>query len=567
MTTLNPFDLLGDGDSEDPVELAAALPVPVSQPLKPLAKKAKDELKQGGPQEIDGDSFDNGNTNGSSNGFSGGYGQSENGKGRKQLVKMDYGDNGGRPYERKGGYGDNGGGTYERKGGYGDNGGRPYERKGGYGDNGGRTYERKGGYSDNGGRTYDKRGGYADNGGRTYDKSGGFKTSDEGEGDKSFERIGGYGGDGGKPYEGRGGFRPSEDRGGRPFERRDGYGRGGKPYEKAFNVVESYGGDGGRPHEKRGNYRSSEEGDGNQYENRGGYRPSEETYGGGGNRNDGRGGYGGGGKPYERQRGYRSATEEGEMGKPFESKGGNSGSRGGYHGSRRNGPLNGENADGEQPRGAYERHSGSGNGSEMKRNGSGCGNWGTPTDGVSMEPEESMNEGTKTDSFEKQDEQPVAGDANKGSRPEEQEVKEPEKKLYTLDEYERMLEEKRKALQALKPEERKVCLDKDFESMQLLANKKNEEEIFIKLASEKEKKKEVPEKVKKTKPINEILKFADSRRYNGSGGRGSGIRGRGPGGRGYDETAEAAKPRPPPKKKMETPKIEDVAQFPTLGSK
>ena len=53
----------------------------------------------------------------------------------------------------------------------------------------------------------------------------------------------------------------------------------------------------------------------------------------------------------------------------------------------------------------------------------------------------------------------------------------------TLEEYEKVREEKRKALLALKSEERKVDLDKDFESMQLLSSKKNEEEIFVKLVS------------------------------------------------------------------------------------
>lgn len=53
----------------------------------------------------------------------------------------------------------------------------------------------------------------------------------------------------------------------------------------------------------------------------------------------------------------------------------------------------------------------------------------------------------------------------------------------TLEEYEKVLEEKRKALVALKSEERKVNLDKEFESMQLLSSKKNDEEIFVKLVS------------------------------------------------------------------------------------
>ena len=51
----------------------------------------------------------------------------------------------------------------------------------------------------------------------------------------------------------------------------------------------------------------------------------------------------------------------------------------------------------------------------------------------------------------------------------------------TLEEYEKVREEKRKALVALKSEERKVALDKDLAKMQLLSSKKNEEEIFVKL--------------------------------------------------------------------------------------
>lgn len=50
----------------------------------------------------------------------------------------------------------------------------------------------------------------------------------------------------------------------------------------------------------------------------------------------------------------------------------------------------------------------------------------------------------------------------------------------TLEEYEKVLEEKRKALQTLKTEERKVDA-KEFESMQPLANKKNNDDIFVKL--------------------------------------------------------------------------------------
>ena len=51
----------------------------------------------------------------------------------------------------------------------------------------------------------------------------------------------------------------------------------------------------------------------------------------------------------------------------------------------------------------------------------------------------------------------------------------------TLEEYEKIREEKRKALLALKAEERKVEVDKELESMRQLSVKKDNDEIFIKL--------------------------------------------------------------------------------------
>lgn len=51
----------------------------------------------------------------------------------------------------------------------------------------------------------------------------------------------------------------------------------------------------------------------------------------------------------------------------------------------------------------------------------------------------------------------------------------------TLEEFEKIREEKRKALLALKAEERKVEVDKDLQSMQPLSNKKENDEIFVKL--------------------------------------------------------------------------------------
>ena len=53
----------------------------------------------------------------------------------------------------------------------------------------------------------------------------------------------------------------------------------------------------------------------------------------------------------------------------------------------------------------------------------------------------------------------------------------------TLEEYEKIREENRKAILAMKSEERKVEIDKDFQSMQLLSTKKNTDKGFIKLVN------------------------------------------------------------------------------------
>ncbi|URD81222.1 Stm1 [Musa troglodytarum] len=115
----------------------------------------------------------------------------------------------------------------------------------------------------------------------------------------------------------------------------------------------------------------------------------------------------------------------------------------------------------------------------------------------------------------------------------------------TLHEYAKVLQEKRKALVSLKIEERKVVVDKDFESMQLVEKKK--EDDFVKLSVS----------------INEFLKPAEGERYigrgRGSGGRGrgrgdrSGYRGGGYSGRGGHDAATALH-------------FEDPAQFPLLGA-
>ncbi|KAI3985598.1 hypothetical protein MKX01_033881, partial [Papaver californicum] len=48
----------------------------------------------------------------------------------------------------------------------------------------------------------------------------------------------------------------------------------------------------------------------------------------------------------------------------------------------------------------------------------------------------------------------------------------------TLEEYEKIRKEKRKALEALKTEERKVEIDKELKSMWLNSNKKHNDKFF-----------------------------------------------------------------------------------------
>ncbi|KAJ6400265.1 hypothetical protein OIU84_015836 [Salix udensis] len=195
----------------------------------------------------------------------------------------------------------------------------------------------------------------------------------------------------------------------------------------------------------------------------------------------------------------------------------------------------------------------------MKRDGSGRGNWGTSADELTQVTEEAANEGEKNFGDEKPVEE-AAADRNKENTDNEPELKEAEDKVMTLEEYEKVLEEKRKALQTLKTEERKVDA-KEFQSMQQLSNKKENNDVFIKLGSDKDKRKEAnekDEKAKKSVSINEFLKPAEGERYYDSGSRSRG-RGRGRGARGFGNRDGMSN--------VPAPSIEDPGQFPTLGGK
>ncbi|PIA30922.1 hypothetical protein AQUCO_05300030v1 [Aquilegia coerulea] len=320
------------------------------------------------------------------------------------------------------------------------------------------------------------------------------------------------------------------------------------------------GGRGGRGNDGRGRGRNSSSGGRD-----GGYGGGRDGgYGGGreGGYGAGReGGYGGGregGYGAGREGGYGGgrdglvATEDGDVEK---SSGRGGGSRGLYRG-RRGGFNNGE-VDGERPRRTHERRSGTGHGNELKREGSGRGNWGSANDEIAAETEEQAPGTEKSVTAEKQPGEEETADASKENPVNEPEEKEPEEKEMTLDEYTKILEEKRKALQALKVEERKVTVDKEFESMQLLSGKKTNDEIFVKLGSEKDKRKEIAdkdEKAKKSVSINEFLKNAGGDKYYSPGGRG---RGRGRGARGNGGYSGGSTNAP-------APSIEDPKLFPNL---
>ncbi|KAK2975428.1 hypothetical protein RJ640_007347 [Escallonia rubra] len=285
-----------------------------------------------------------------------------------------------------------------------------------------------------------------------------------------------------------------------------------------------------------------------------------------------RGGGRGGGRGYGRSRGGginrdfansessfsssgQVANEESDAGKPSERRAGYSGPRPPFRGGRRGGFSNGEVVDGERPRRVFERRSGTGHGNEFKREGAGRGNWGTQADELAPVTEDVINEGERAVGVEKPSGDEDAADGHKETPPNE--VKEPEE--MTLEEYQKVLEEKRKGLQ-LKTEERKVDIDKELASMQQLSNKKSSDDIFVKLGLDKDKRKEIAEKeerAKKSLSINEFLKPAEGEYGHGRG------RGRGRGPRGGGAGLYAGNPR----SNLEAPKIEDPGEFPTLGAK
>ncbi|KAJ7298303.1 hypothetical protein O6H91_08G102200 [Diphasiastrum complanatum] len=265
----------------------------------------------------------------------------------------------------------------------------------------------------------------------------------------------------------------------------------------------------------------------------------------------GRGGYRGGGRVGS-YAGYGEAPisqEKQESGRDLE------GGRGRGRGSGRGrGRGFSRDEDDQSREREYDRRSGSGRGYEVKREGAGRFNWGSESDQQPLKEDLSEVSTSKEENHETQMEQKVEEPMKVETSDEngQQKAQEEEDKEMTLDEYEKVLEEKRKALAALKSQERRVDVDKSFQTMQLM-DRKSEEDIFIKLNLDKEKgkKKEVAEKEDRTK------KPADGETYYGAGnGRGRG-RGRGRGGLRGSIFSPG---------QVSAPRIEDPGQFPTLGA-
>ena len=320
-----------------------------------------------------------------------------------------------------------------------------------------------------------------------------------------------------------------------------------KPAPPAQAVRESR--DGGAP--SRGGFGRGERGRG-----RGGRGYGQNRDFGSEDMNGFQGGYGAGG-------GAKAGGQEGAQDRER-------GPRPPFRGGRRGGYRDGEFGDDSErpPRRTYERHSGTGRGYEVKREGAGRGNWGTSTDEIlAQETEEALKLDEKAPIPEKQgalEDAPQTEENrdNKDHTANEEEEKEEDKEM-TLEEFEKLREEKRKALLALKTEERKVEVDKDLQSMQPLSTKKGNDDVFIKLGSDKDalKKKENAERderAKKSLSINEFLKPAEGERYYGGRGRG-----RGRGDRGGFRGGYGGGHRAPPA----APSIKDQNQFPSLGGK
>lgn len=269
------------------------------------------------------------------------------------------------------------------------------------------------------------------------------------------------------------------------------------------------------------------------------------------------------------------------------------GSRGGGRGRGRVGRGYSEGEERTRRR-EFDRHSGNSRGNESeKRAGAGRGNWGTDVDSAlivdTVESYKAEEASEVEEGFSKIEQESLNDATVEEGAAEVVPKEEEEDSEMTLEEYEKVLEHKRRVFHAEKVSERKVEVDKAFEKMLLVNNKKREEDVFIKLGHDKEKVKrdaaEREEKVRKPVSINEFLKPVEGEKYYGPpSNRGRGGRGgraerrevsdrRESGGRIGRESSRGSfgGGRVGGSRGMygstSAPKIEDQSQFPTLGAK
>ncbi|KAH0902662.1 LOW QUALITY PROTEIN: hypothetical protein HID58_042165, partial [Brassica napus] len=263
------------------------------------------------------------------------------------------------------------------------------------------------------------------------------------------------------------------------------------------------------------------------------------------------GGRGGGDGGFSRGRGGYNRDFRGGDGnsKPFEEAGVSKPlyeKRSVYGGARRGGGRRGEAGDGERPRRTFERHRVTSKAKKL-----------VVEIGEHHEKELLLETGEVAGvETEKPAGDEVAADANKENTAEVEEQKESEEKEMTLD------ERREKPFSLRTPLKGKLIL-KCLNQCKNSQTRRSLDEIFIKLGSDKDKRKDdKEEKAKKAVNINEFLKPGEGENYYRGGGRGG--RGRGRGGRdgegasggGFDGyRSEAA------------PAIGDTAQFPSLGGK
>lgn len=135
----------------------------------------------------------------------------------------------------------------------------------------------------------------------------------------------------------------------------------------------------------------------------------------------------------------------------------------------------------------FDRQSGTGRGNEIKRHGAGVANWGVegeiPVE-VAADETEKLAENGVADDEKTNEEVKEGGETKEGEEAkegEEEKKEEEEDKEMTLQEYERLYEEKRKALLAKKATVRTVEQDKAFETMQKVTKTSEEELVLLKL--------------------------------------------------------------------------------------